>query len=913
MPVDLPAEEFTFLFTDVEGSTKLWETDPDRMGPAMAWHDAALRSSVERCGGAVVKMTGDGAHAVFSDPREALLAALQIQLELGSGRSPASVPLSVRCGLHRGKAQPRDNDYFGSVVNRAARIMGTAHGGQILLSEAVVEQISGRLPDQVTLIDLGEVRLRDLSSPEHVYQAAHAQLRQEFPALRSLESHPNNLDQQPSSFIGRERELKEICGLIQSTRLVTLVGMGGLGKTRLALQCGADLLDSFSDGVWLVDLAQLTDPLLVANEVAKVLGVREEPGRSLAQTLNAHLKSRTLLLILDGCERLAATSAKLADAVVRGTRNVRILVTSREPLRAPGEHQYPVLPLTIPRHGAGVEELSRSTAVQLFVERAQSHKPNFVLTEREVSAVAELVIRLEGIPLALELAAARVRSLSVADINLRLKDRYKLLTQGSPLVHARQQTLRALVDWSYDLLQEKERALLARLSIFSGGFSLSAAESICGDTAVPGEEILDLVASLVDKSMLMVDEGESAARYRMLETIRDYAREKLLARGEWLPIATRHCEFFFALAKQARDGMRGPEQSAWIRRLEVDLDNVRAAMALSLTEQVDAFIAVKIAVALQGFWIWRGYVTEGRGYLRDALALPSVQASDEAQGWALYVDAALAESQGDHVEARTMLEKCLELRQRLGQKSEIAGALSTLANAMLRLGDADGALTNEREAIRLFRELGSQYGEAVSLLHLGEIHTYLGDHLKAKSHLEQSLLLARAIKNQEIEGECEWELGALALASGDSRASYRHSEASLAVFRNAADRHGEAVALWGLGKADIAAGSLDSARVRLSEALRAFQEFGMFTEAFGCLEDHATLMTAHGATRDAVRLLAAATSGIERLAIVPSASDRQRKDSAIKVLLKALGHEAFENAWAEGRNWGIEEAVALTG
>jgi len=911
MSADALAEEFTFLFTDVEGSTKLWEADPDRMASAMAWHDAALRVAVEKCRGAVVKMTGDGTHAVFADARDALLAALQIQLELSNGSSHVPIKLSVRCGLHRGKAQPRDNDYFGSVVNRAARVMGAAHGGQILLSASVVAQVEDRLPNQVTLIDLGEVRLRDLSSPEHVYQVAHTQLRQEFPALRSLESHPNNLEQQPSSFVGRERELKEICGLVRSARLVSLVGMGGLGKTRLALQCGADLLDSFPDGVWFVDLAPLTDPSLLPNEVAKVLGVREEPGRTLAQTLNAHLKSRTLLLILDGCERLAAISAKLADAVIRGTRDVRVLVTSLEALRVPGEHLYPVTPLSVPKRGDGIAALSRSPAVQLFVERAQSHRPSFALNEREASAIADLLIRLEGIPLAVELAAARVRSLSLADINDRLKDRYKLLTQGSPLLHMRQQTLRALVDWSYDLLREKEKVLLARLSVFGGGFSLSAAEAICADTSVPEDEILDLVASLVDKSMLMLDEGESGVRYRMLETIRDYAREKLLARGEWLPVATRHCDLYFALAKQARDGMRGPEQSEWIQRLETDLDNVRAAIALSLAEHVDPFIAIKIAVALQAFWIWRGYVTEGRNYLRAALALPAVQASDEAQGWTLYVDAALAESQGNHVAARTILDKCLELRQRLGRKSEIAGTLSTLANAKLRLGDTDGALTNELEAVQIFRELGNQYGEAVGLLHLAEIHAYLGDDLQAKSHLEHSLSLARAIRNQEIEGECERELGALALGCGDLVTSYRHSENSLAVFRKAADRHGEATALWGLGKADIVAGNLDRARLRLAEALQVFQEFGMYSEAFGCLEDYAALAKARGATRDAVRLLAAATSGIERLAIVPSAHDRQRRNSAAEALLADTGQEAFESAWAEGRSWGIEDAAAL--
>lgn len=913
MPVDQFSEEFTFLFTDVEGSTKLWESDPDLMGPAMASHDAILRDAIEKNRGTMVKMTGDGGHAVFADPRDALCAALQIQLTLNGNVPTDSIRLSVRCGLHRGKAQARDNDYFGSAVNRAARVMSTAHGGQILLSESVFERVLDRLPEQVALVDLGQVRLRDLSSPEHVYQASHPRLRRQFPALRSLELHPNNLEQQSSSFIGREQELKEIGRLLRSARLVTLVGMGGLGKTRLALQCGADLLDGLPDGVWFVDLAPLTDPSLVPSEVAKALGLREEPGRSLDQTLVAHLKSRKLLLILDGCERLTAESAALANAMIRGTRDIRVLVTSREPLHAPGEHLYSVMPLPVPRRDDRIEDLSRSTAVQLFVERAQSNRPNFALTERDAPAIADLVIALEGIPLALELAAARVRALSVADINARLKDRYKLLTQGSSLLHARQQTLRALVDWSYDLLTEKEKTLLARLSVFAGGFSLAAAEAICVDASVSEGEILDLVASLIDRSLLLVDERESTARYRMLETIRDYAREKLEGRGEWLPVATRHCACYFALVKEARSGMLGPEQSSWVQRLEADLDNVRAAMALSLAGQVDSLLAAKMAVALQGFWLSRGRAAEGRSYIRAALAVPSVQASDQAQGHALYVGAALADSQGDHVEARALLERCLELRRRVGTATDIAATLSTLANAKLHLGDAEGARRDEREAFQIFCQLGDRYGQSICLLHLAESAAYLGEDLEAKSHVEQSLSIARTIKNQEIEGECERELGALALAHDDLRMSYARLESSLAVCRRAANRHGEAMAVWWLGKVDAAAGKLESARARLAEALRVFQEFGMFSEAVGCVEDHAMLARALGRTRDAICLLAAAASGMDRLVVVDSARDRKRRDAVIETMREEIGDAAFDAAWAEGRHWGFEDVALHVG
>ena len=385
----------------------------------------------------------------------------------------------MRCGLHLGVVERRDDDLFGSPVNRAARIMSAAHGGQVLLSQAVVDQVGERLPPLVSLRDLGGVRLRDLAKSEHVYQLVYPGLREDFPALRSLEATPNNLPLQVTSFIGRERELAEIKRLLEDTRLLTLLGMGGLGKTRLSLQIAADVLENYPDGVWFVDLAPIKDPSLVPNAAAQVLGVREEPGKTLTQTLCEHVKDHKLLLVIDNCEHLVSACASLADALLLGAPGVRILATSREALHIRGEQTYPVLPLAAPDRKAGVEVLLRSEAVQLFVERAQLQRPNFTLTERDAPAVAEICARLDGIPLALELAAARMRSLSIGEINTRLHDRFKLLTGGSRVALERQQTLRALVSWSYDLLQEQEQMLLDRLSVFAGGFDLQAAEAVC--------------------------------------------------------------------------------------------------------------------------------------------------------------------------------------------------------------------------------------------------------------------------------------------------------------------------------------------------------------------------------------------------------------------------------------------------
>src|SRR5450755_3417648 len=580
----------TLLFTDIEGSTRLWEQEGDKMSRALAEHDALSRTAVERNRGIVVKMTGDGMYAAFGDALDALNAALALQQSLNDPTATNGISFLVRYGLHLGVVERRDDDLFGSPVNRAARIMKAAHGGQVLLSQAVADDVGKRLPPLVSLRDLGGARLRDLATPEHLYQLVHPKLRQDFPALRSLEATPNNLPQQVTSFIGRERELTEIKELLEGTRLLTLLGMGGLGKTRLSLQIAADVLEKYPDGVWFVDLAPIKDPSLVPNAVAQVLGIHEDRGKPLMQTLCEHVKDHKLLFVLDNCEHLMTACANLADTLLRDASDLRILATSREALKIRGEQAYQVLPLKAPDRNAGVETLLRSEAVQLFVERARLQKPGFSLTERDAPAIAELCARLEGIPLALELAAARLRSLSVDELNKRLHDRFKLLTGGSRVALERQQTLRALVSWSYDLLQQNEQILLDRLSVFVGGFELEGAEAVCGADPLMSDDVLDLVTSLVEKSLVMVKQEDGWSRYGMLETIREFAREhlgkqrygilatirefaqeRLEQRDDVTATAARHCDYFLAFAKTGRTKLRGPEMAEWTRRLEAEL------------------------------------------------------------------------------------------------------------------------------------------------------------------------------------------------------------------------------------------------------------------------------------------------------------------------------------------------------
>jgi predicted ATPase len=642
-----------------------------------------------------------------------------------------------------------------------------------------------------------------------------------------------------------------------------------------------------------------------------VLGVREEPGHDLLHTVCSHLKGRRVLLIVDNCEHLMGPSARLCNAILRAAPGVRILASSREALRIPGEQAYPVMPLPVPQRDDSVETLSRSTAVRLFMDRARLHKPAFALTEREAPAIAELVARLEGIPLALEIAAARVRSLSIADINARLKDRYKLLTGGGRVLLARQQTLRALVDWSYDLLGDAERTVLRRLSVFAGGFDLAAAEQVCSAEPIDTLDVLDLLGSLVEKSLVMLDESRDPARYRMLETIRDYGREKLAESGGAAATAARHCEHYFVFAKAARDGLHGPEQADWVTRLETDLDNVRAATALALAGGVDAFIAVKIAVAMQAFWMLRGYATEGRGVVRGALALPQIQASDLARAHAQYVGASLASAQGDLQEAQQLLESCLQLRRGLGNSFDIATTLSTLALVRLEAGDVVSARALAEEALVILQSLGRRQTEAAVLVHLGQIGLYAGDLDIAQRTLGQGLLLAQALGNRETEAHCELWLGVAEHESGDLAQARRRFEHSLEICREAGDKRGDALAQGWLGRLDLAVGDLVSARGRLAEAVRALRRLEMRAELLECLEDMAALASLLGDCEMAGGLARSVAATRDRSGLPRSVLDERRWQRQVEGMRARCPPEP-DGAPPTAQAWELAEAVRLS-
>ena len=917
------------LLTDVVDSTKLSEALGDAaMAEVWAAHDRVARDLLPGFRGLEIDKT-DGMLLMFVSATDAIDYAAAYHRAMAT----LSVPLKARAGLHVGAVILRENsaedvargakpiEVDGLAKPTAARVMSLAQGGQTLLTADACLALGDGAP---LVHSHGHWVMKGISEPMELFEAvlpdaplvAPPDGEKVYRVVKvgerwlPVKEIPNNLPQQATSFLGREREIEQVKGLLPKARLITLLGMGGLGKTRLSLQVAAEVMPAFTDGVWFLDLSPIREPAFVISEAAQLFGVREEPGRPLIQTLCAHIKPLKVLLIVDNCEHLMGPSAELANAMLRAAPGVSIVASSREALRVPGEQVYPVLPLAVPKRGDGVDALQRSPAVLLFVERARLHKPSFELTEKEAPAVAELVARLEGIPLALELAAARVRSMSVHDINLRLKDRYKLLTGGGRVLQERQQTLRALVDWSYDMLSEDEKRVLNRVGMFAGGFNLAAAEFVCGADPLTDFDVIDLLASLVEKSLVMLDEQGETTRYRTLETIRDYAREKLEQSGEMEFIGARHCEHYFAFAKEARDGLRGADQVAWTERIESDLDNLRGAMALALTGAVDQFIAVKFAVAMLGFWILRGYSTEGRSLVKAALALPKIQEADMAQAHALYVGAALAESQSDYAEAGRMLETCLDLRRRLGNPVDIAATLSTLSLARLPMGELKGAREGEQEALKIFKELRDRVGEAIGLLHLGQIGLYEGNDEAARSDLEQCRAIAREIQHHEIEGESELVLGQIALEASDWDVAASHFNRSLTVCREAGDKRGDAKAQWHLGKTSIQTGDFLAAQTWLAQAMQVFRSFEMSEEVLACLEDHASLRLALGEHAEAVRLVASATQSRQRLAIKRPARAEARWQAQIEVLRQALPEADFDSAWAEGQTPDYEAKLA---
>ena len=577
---EFPSGTVTFLFTDLEGSTRLWQLHPEAMKTALARHDEVLREAIEGHAGEVVKTTGDGFHAAFSAAHDALHAAVAGQLALAAERWEATGPLPVRMGIHTGPAELRDGDYYGTAVNRAARLMSAGHGGQIVVSLATEELVQ---ESGVELLDLGEHVLRDLARPERVFQVVHPGLRSEFPRLSSLDAFPGNLPAEVTSFVGRDDDLAILARLLDAERLVTVTGVGGVGKTRLAIQVAALVLPAFPDGTWLCELAAANDGDSMDQLVAATFGVQSREGMSIGGAVREYLRTKTLLVVFDNCEHLLEPAGRLAHAVLRACPHVRILATSRERLGVDGEHVQVLRALDLPEVSADASSVARADAARLFIDRARAVNPSLVLDTSTVAAIGELCRHLDGVPLAIELAAARAGAMSPAEIVAHLDERFRLLSGGRRSAIDRHQTLRATVDWSYSLLTGAEQLVFTRLGTFPGTFESAAAEAVATGDGIEGWDVLDALTSLVDKSMLVADAAPDAStRYSMLETLRSYARQRLDETGDADARRRRHAEHYATFAEELGPRLHSVDELAWRARLRAELDNLRAAVNWSL-------------------------------------------------------------------------------------------------------------------------------------------------------------------------------------------------------------------------------------------------------------------------------------------------------------------------------------------
>jgi len=900
----------TLLFTDIEGSTRLWAQEPERMPRALARHDAFLRAAVESNHGAIVKTTGDGMYATFDDPLDGLYATQSIQRALADPAATSDIPLRVRCALHVGVVEHRDGDYFGTAVNQAERIMSAAHGGQVLVSQSAADLLADRLPVGVALRDLGSIRLRDVPAPTRVYQLVQPGLRHDFPALRSLEAIPNNLPQQMTSFVGRERELAETRALLDGARLVTIVGPGGIGKTRLSLRIAADLLDAYPDGIWFIEFASIIDPGLVPKAIAQVLGLQEDASTPIVQALCAHVASRQSLLVLDNCEHLVDICASLADALLRAAPAVRVLATSREALNVAGEQTYALPPLALPDPETSAADAARSDAGRLFVERARLRQPAFALSELNVKVVAQICARLDGIPLALELAAARVGVLTVETIAERLHDRFHLLTGGSRTALPRQQTLRALIDWSFDLLGATEKTLFARLSVFAGGWSLPAAEDVCTCSDLAPEDVLDLLTSLANKSLVVPD--GNGARYRMLETIRDYARDRLQEGGESVALRVRHCQYFVKFAEDAEPHLEGGEdQPVWLAQLDVEHDNLRGALGWSLEEPAGAEVGLRLTGALYRFWAHRGHAHEGQQWCEAALARTAGTPPTPSRLKALHALGTLTWRLGDITGARLLLEQALAMSRELSDRLREGRVLSNLGGVAIHQADNAAAQAFLEQAVVIHRATGNRAMEARVLNNVAALAISRGRFAESEAPLERALALSRELHNPMEEATAMSHLGYLATRRGEFAQAQSLHERALATAREFGVREFELEEMLHLGETVLAQGDATAARMHFRDALAASKEIGNQHEIALCLEALAMLMVQAKEYEIAARVCGAADALRTAIATPRAYGEQETYDETVAHCRQALGEATALAAVAAGRASSSDDAVAL--
>jgi predicted ATPase/class 3 adenylate cyclase len=858
---ELPTGTVTFLFTDVEGSTRLLDDLGDRYAAVLAQHRLVSKDAIERHGGVVVDVQGDALFAAFQRATDAVAAAEEAQVAL-------EVP--VRMGIHTGEPGLTDEGYIGIDVHRAARICSAAHGGQVVVSETTQKLV------EAPLRSLGEHRLKDLGQPITLFQLGEG----EFPRLRSL--NQTNFPVQPTPLVGRDRELAALLSLVRDSRLVTLTGPGGSGKTRLALQVGAELEDQLSDGVFFVALAPITDPALVISTIAKTLGLREAEGEAIDETLQRYLADKELLLLLDNFEQLPEATPAVA-AVLAAAPGLKALVTSRAPLRLSGEREYAVPPL------------STEDAVALFTDRAQSVHAEFRLTDENETAVTDICIRLDGLPLAIELAAVRVKLLAPQALLTRLEQRLPILTGGPRDAPARQQTLRAAIDWSYALLDKHDRTVFCQLGVFAGGCAVNTAEEVCGAT-------LDDLASLVDKNLLRRAEGAGGdPRVSMLQTIREYALEQLNAREEADELRRRHAEHYLGLAETSEPEILRADQALWLERLQYELDNFRAALRWSL-DQDEVELALRLIGSLRRAWVARGYLGETRSWLETALSRGK-EVESRVRAKALYGLGRVALVQADYEYAVPRLEQSTELFRKLDDAEGLVYSLADIGWIETARGSLDRARQLADESVAIARRSGDETLIAAAVHSLACTTLEHGQHARAKELFEESLALRRSLGDKRNVASSLGYLGLVALLEGDYDNATTSLERSLALGRELENRLIVSSALANLALASLLRGEPKPAASLARESLDLSRELGDKRTIVECLHVLADVAATAEQFSRAATLTGAAEALHDAISAPPSVAERLTGE-------QPAGQEA-EEPWQRGRAMDLEQAVAF--
>jgi predicted ATPase/class 3 adenylate cyclase len=950
--VELPRGTVTFLFTDLEGSTLLLASLGAEYAGLLEDCRTLLRDAIRYHGGQEVDTQGDALSAVFSRATDAVTAAVAVQQAVAARTWLGGADVRMRIGLHSGEPMLAAGGYVGMDVHRAARICQAAHGGQIVISQTTRDLVADSLPNGVAIHDLGEYQLKDLARPLRLHQITVPGLPTVFAALRASSVRTDNLPVQLMAFIGRERELAAVTHLLASHRLVTLTGAGGAGKSRLAIEAAAQLVPAFRDGVWLIELAPLSDAAMLPQAVAVTVAVQEQPGRALTETLADVLQSRSLLLVLDNCEHLVSPCAALVERLLKACPRLQVLATSRETLNIEAEITYHVPSLSAPNpaHLHALEQLLEYDAVLLFLDRATRTAPTFALTEQNARAVAEVCAHLDGMPLAIELAAARLKVLSVEQIASRLHDRFRLLTEGTRTSPPRHGTLLAAMDWSYQLLSQREQRLLRRLAAFAGGFTLEAAEQICtGDGLAPGD-VLDLLSALVEKSLVLTLQRNGTPRYGMLETVREYSLTKLRESSEESAVRRRHRDWWIAFLEHAEAELYGPQQKVWFNRLDEEHDNFRAALRWCL-EQREVEAGIRLVGAMGWFWYLRGFPSEGRSLLKNVLSMPAV-VPKAVRAKALNRAGLLAQHQGDYAEAVALCEEGRDLATAAADIREGSVALHVLGNiAWQPHADYRRARELFEQQLQLARDSSDRWMEAMALHNLGRVSWRQGDYAEAQRLLETTQSIFAAIG--DAPNGTAWalhSLGLVARSRGDyarateyharclelfrelgQRAHYalavnnlgvlaRHQgnyaratalgEESLELFKEIGDKAGVALAQYGLGQAALLQGQVDRAERYCRDSLTVRHELADRRAIAESIEGVAAVAAARHHGERAAILYAAAEALREQLGAPVPGADRAEYDRTIAALRGWHGEEGFVAAWSRGRVMSEGDAVA---